>query len=227
MSVRPSPGGTIVAKPPVSMSPRRAPTTRSDVGVAETLAERRVDPEPEVAGVAAASRCRRSPAQRQDAATGMPLASHQRASAAPASAVHGCPPTTTSGRSRALEQTRAATRARRRRARPARARTATRRGTSATLGEHVLRQGEHDRAGSTGGRDAERAGDELGDPLDLVDLRDPLRERAEDAPVVELLKGLALDVAHAGSGRRAGSAASRPGRRCARRRRRGSRPGRA
>ena len=61
-------------------------------------------------------------------------------------------------------------------------------------GEDVLGQREDDRPRATRRRDTERARDELGDALDLVDLRDPLRERAEHAPVVELLERLPLGV---------------------------------
>ena len=64
-----------------------------------------------------------------------------------------------------------------------------------TLDEHVLGQREHDGPGPPGRRRSERASDELGDPLRPVDLRDPLRERAEDEPVVELLEGLPPHVA--------------------------------
>ena len=62
------------------------------------------------------------------------------------------------------------------------------------VGEHVLRQREHHRAGPAGGRDPEGPRDQLGDALDLVDLCDPLRERAEHAAVVDLLERLALRV---------------------------------
>ena len=60
------------------------------------------------------------------------------------------------------------------------------------LREHVLRQREHDRAGPAGAGDRVRARDELGDAVDAVDLGDPLRERAEHPPVVDLLERLAL-----------------------------------
>ena len=65
---------------------------------------------------------------------------------------------------------------------------------SAALGllhEHVLGQREHDRARATGSRDVERTRDELGDPVGAVDLRHPLRHRAEHVAVVDLLERLA------------------------------------
>ena len=63
------------------------------------------------------------------------------------------------------------------------------------LAEHVLRQRQDDRARPARGRGPERARHELGDPVDLVDLGRPLRERAEHLAVVELLECLAPDVA--------------------------------
>ena len=59
------------------------------------------------------------------------------------------------------------------------------------LDEHVLGEREHNRSGASGGRDVERAGDELGDPVGIVDLLHPLRHRAEHVPVVDLLERLA------------------------------------
>ncbi len=63
------------------------------------------------------------------------------------------------------------------------------------LDEHVLGQSKHDGAGPPGRRGSERPSDELGDPLRPVDLCDPLRERAEHEPVVELLEGLPPHIA--------------------------------
>ena len=59
------------------------------------------------------------------------------------------------------------------------------------LDEHVLGEREHNRSGASGGRDVERAGDELGDPVGIVDLLHPLRHRAEHVAVVDLLERLA------------------------------------
>ena len=58
------------------------------------------------------------------------------------------------------------------------------------LDEHVLGQREHDRARAAGGGDVEGARDELGDPVGIVDLLDPLRHRAEHVAVVDLLERL-------------------------------------
>ena len=146
------------------------------VGVAHALAERRVGAEPEVARVGGRVVVDVVLA-RQAAATGSPLASHQR---------RGRP----GGLASTARRRRRRAAARRRRAARARARGRRRRAclrgdagdasaTSADLGEHVLRQGEHDRAGPPGGRDPERPRHQLRDPLGLVDLRDPLRHRAE------------------------------------------------
>ncbi len=59
------------------------------------------------------------------------------------------------------------------------------------LHEHVLGQREHDRTGTTGGGHVEGPRDELGDPVGAVDLRHPLRHRAEHVAVVDLLERLA------------------------------------
>ena len=58
--------------------------------------------------------------------------------------------------------------------------------------EHVLGQREHDRPGPPRARGRECTGDELGNAVDLVDLRDPFRHLPEHAPVVQLLERLAL-----------------------------------
>ena len=87
-------------------------------------------------------------------------------------------------------------------------------------------------ASTTGPGPAGRGGREgavevLRDALGAVDLRDPLREPAEHGAVVDLLERLAAGHVPRRPGRRAGSAASSPGTRCARRPTRASRPGRA
>ena len=64
-------------------------------------------------------------------------------------------------------------------------------GSVGLLHEHVLGQRQHDRARPAGGRDVERARDELRDPVGAVDLRHPLRHRAEHVAVVDLLERLA------------------------------------
>ena len=63
-------------------------------------------------------------------------------------------------------------------------------GGVAHRGEHVLGKGEDDRPGPAraGGRVGAR--DQLGDAVGVVDLGDPLRERPEHPPVVDLLKRL-------------------------------------
>ena len=58
------------------------------------------------------------------------------------------------------------------------------------LDEHVLREREHDGSRAPGGGDVEGARDELGDPVRIVDLLDPLRHRAEHVAVVDLLERL-------------------------------------
>ena len=88
-------------------------------------------------------------------------------------------------------------------------------------------QREHDRARAARRTRSERARDVLGNAVGAVDLRDPLRHRPEHAPVVDLLERLALLLVATRPGRRAGSAASSPGTRCARRPTRASRRGRA
>jgi hypothetical protein len=60
------------------------------------------------------------------------------------------------------------------------------------IGQHVLGQGDHHRAGAAGGRDMEGAADDLRDALGLVDLGRPLAHGAEDGAVVEFLESLAL-----------------------------------
>ena len=63
------------------------------------------------------------------------------------------------------------------------------------VGQHVLGQRDHHRAGPAGGGDMEGAADDLGDARGVVDLGRPFRHRAEDGAVVEFLERLAL--AHA------------------------------
>ena len=58
--------------------------------------------------------------------------------------------------------------------------------------EHVLGQREHDRAGPSGAGRRERPRHVLRDAIGAVDLRDPLRQRAEHPPEVDLLERLAL-----------------------------------
>ena len=63
--------------------------------------------------------------------------------------------------------------------------------------EHVLGQREHDRSRPARARGREGAPEVLGDAVDPVDLRHPFRQLAEQAPVVELLEGLAVLLAGA------------------------------
>ena len=59
------------------------------------------------------------------------------------------------------------------------------------LGEHVLRERQHDGPGPAGERDRERLRHVLGDPVGAVELPRRLRDTAEDLRVVELLPRLA------------------------------------
>ena len=62
------------------------------------------------------------------------------------------------------------------------------------VAQHVLGQGQHDRAGPAGGRDLKRLVDEFGDAFGHVDLRYPFGERAEHATEIDFLKCLAVDL---------------------------------
>ena len=64
----------------------------------------------------------------------------------------------------------------------------------APVAQHVLGQGQDDRAGAAGGRDLKRLVDELGDAFGQVDLRHPFGERCHHAAEVDLLKGFAVDL---------------------------------
>ena len=55
--------------------------------------------------------------------------------------------------------------------------------------EHILRQRNHDRPRQPRGRDLKRPQHGLGSAGGIRDLRDPLRDAAEHAPVVDLLEG--------------------------------------
>ena len=68
-------------------------------------------------------------------------------------------------------------------------------GDGRVLGEHVLGQREDDRAGSAGGRDLEGAPDELRQAPRVDDLLRPLAQRRERGAGVELLEGLAAELA--------------------------------
>ena len=114
---------------------------------------------------------------------------HQAVRAPCASALHGAPPTTTSGRSRRCEELSGPFDvARIRMDADDRARLRVR--DVGFLDEHVLREREHDRPRAAGGGDVESARDELGNPAGIVDLLDPLRHRPEHVPVVDLLECL-------------------------------------
>jgi hypothetical protein len=63
------------------------------------------------------------------------------------------------------------------------------------FGEHILRQGDHDRAGAAGGRHMEGAGHDFGEARRIVHFRGPFGERSEGGAIVELLERLAF--AHA------------------------------
>jgi hypothetical protein len=58
--------------------------------------------------------------------------------------------------------------------------------------QHVLGQCQHHRSGPSRARSGERPGDQLGNPVDPIDLRDPFGHLPEHAPVVDLLERLTL-----------------------------------
>ena len=60
------------------------------------------------------------------------------------------------------------------------------------VGEHVLGQRQHDRAGTARGRGEEGARDELRNPPRVVDLGHPFRHRPEHQAIVDFLERLAL-----------------------------------
>ena len=60
--------------------------------------------------------------------------------------------------------------------------------------KHVFGKHEHDRSRPAGGRDAERAVHELRNALDLLDLRNPFRERSQHSPVFDFLLRFTLEV---------------------------------
>ncbi len=59
-------------------------------------------------------------------------------------------------------------------------------------GQHVLGQGQHHRAGTAGGGDAEGLGHVFGHPLGGIDLRHPFGQRPKHGAIVDLLEGLAI-----------------------------------
>ena len=64
------------------------------------------------------------------------------------------------------------------------------------VAQHIFRERQDHRPRPAGGRRVEGAAHELGNPRGVVDLGDPLAERAKHAPEIDLLKGLAfLDAA--------------------------------
>ena len=65
-------------------------------------------------------------------------------------------------------------------------------GDARRLGQHVLRQGDDDRARPAGRGDVEGPRDELRQARRVVDLGRPFGDRAEHGAVVELLESLAL-----------------------------------
>ena len=146
------------------------------------------------------------------------------------SGVQPLPPTMTNGRSAAASRSRRlAERLRRRRASAG----STRSSTAADVAVASMSSGsdEHDRPGPALHRGAEGARDVLRQAIGVVHLADPLGEAQrpgpEHLPVVDLLERLAIALARSRPGRRAGSSASSPGTRCARRSPRCSRRGRA
>ena len=67
-------------------------------------------------------------------------------------------------------------------------------GNLGRLGEHILRERKHDRAGPPRARDVVRPADELRDPLLLGDLANPLGQRREHRLEVDFLEGLATEM---------------------------------
>ncbi len=61
-------------------------------------------------------------------------------------------------------------------------------------GQHILRQRDHHRPGTAGGRDGKGAGDEFGNSRRIVDFHHPFGQVAEEALVINLLPGLAFLV---------------------------------
>ena len=59
---------------------------------------------------------------------------------------------------------------------------------------HLLRQGDHHRAGTAGCRNIDRMGDNFRNALRLVDLRDPFRDRGKHPPVVDFLECVAAGI---------------------------------
>ena len=62
------------------------------------------------------------------------------------------------------------------------------------VAQHVLGDGEHDRAGAAGGGDAVGAGDIFGDAARIVDPRRPFGDRREEGRHVDFLEALAVAV---------------------------------
>lgn len=63
------------------------------------------------------------------------------------------------------------------------------------LGLHVLRKCNDDRTGAPGSRCLHGVGDRFGYARGVVDLRDPLRERAEHRSIIDFLECAAIGVA--------------------------------
>ena len=128
--------------------------------------------------------------RRNVAPTGSPQASAQRVNAGADACV---PRPAADEHERPLRAPRAAPRARPapRAGRRAQRAVARRVGDVGARRQHVLGQREHDRAGAPARRHRVGAREHLGDARGVVELERPLRHRAEDGLVVELLEGLA------------------------------------
>lgn len=61
-------------------------------------------------------------------------------------------------------------------------------------GQHVFRQGDHDRAGTSVDCAVEGLADEFRNACGIVDLHDPFGHLAEHAAIIDFLKRLALDL---------------------------------
>ena len=172
----------------------RPPMSRIEIGVLETRQQLGIGPDPEVAGVAGVQRIE----QRQ-----APVAGGDRQREAFGEAADG-----RAGVRRpagAAEHRQGALRLRQQRcellhlacARPGLHRLESRRiRDRGPLGQHVLRQADHHRAGPAAGGGVEGARDDFRHACRIVDLGGPFRHAAEHRAQVELLQGFAiLDVA--------------------------------
>ncbi len=60
-------------------------------------------------------------------------------------------------------------------------------------GQHIFRQGKHDRSGAAGGRDMIGVADIFRDAVDVIDLGDPLAKRFEHLAIIDFLECFTVD----------------------------------